>query len=248
MLTVQRGISKPSGLLRRRGREAEGGGLLNRYTVKSRIEGSNPSVSASHMYGALRRPIPKPEPRFTRRGDAIANRVTMMDMPPPPVPPTDQDVERVFIESERNRFAGRALSLLVVLNGSAALVLLTLLAQAPPGTVDSQLAAAMMCFGGGAIAALLSSFLAYINRTVRMESPQRARARRVLRLLAIIVVLGSGSAFLIGMNMVGNTSAEKSSSHPKGPRQKKPVASPTERVQLLHGAETTVGRKIANDA
>ena len=32
---------------RRRGREAEGGGLLNRYTVKSRIEGSNPSVSAS---------------------------------------------------------------------------------------------------------------------------------------------------------------------------------------------------------
>ena len=33
----------PSG---RRGREAEGGGLLNRYTVKSRIEGSNPSVSA----------------------------------------------------------------------------------------------------------------------------------------------------------------------------------------------------------
>jgi cytochrome subunit of sulfide dehydrogenase len=33
--------------LRRRGREAEGGGLLNRYTAKSRIEGSNPSVSAN---------------------------------------------------------------------------------------------------------------------------------------------------------------------------------------------------------
>ena len=31
----------------RDGRVAEGGGLLNRYTVKSRIEGSNPSVSAS---------------------------------------------------------------------------------------------------------------------------------------------------------------------------------------------------------
>ena len=29
------------------GREAEGGGLLNRYRVKSSIEGSNPSVSAS---------------------------------------------------------------------------------------------------------------------------------------------------------------------------------------------------------
>ena len=34
---------------RRRGREAEGGGLLNRYTVKSRIEGSNPSVSATSL-------------------------------------------------------------------------------------------------------------------------------------------------------------------------------------------------------
>src|SRR5262249_32604730 len=31
---------------RRRGRVAEGGGLLNRYTAQSRIEGSNPSVSA----------------------------------------------------------------------------------------------------------------------------------------------------------------------------------------------------------
>jgi hypothetical protein len=43
-----RGGEELIGLLRRRrGREAEGGGLLNRYTVKSRIEGSNPSVSAN---------------------------------------------------------------------------------------------------------------------------------------------------------------------------------------------------------
>jgi hypothetical protein len=39
---------------RRRGREAEGGGLLNRYTVKSRIEGSNPSVSASTYWWSRR--------------------------------------------------------------------------------------------------------------------------------------------------------------------------------------------------
>ena len=32
--------------IRRRGRVAEGGGLLNRYTLQRRIEGSNPSVSA----------------------------------------------------------------------------------------------------------------------------------------------------------------------------------------------------------
>lgn len=34
--------------VRRRGRVAEGGGLLNRYTSKRRIEGSNPSVSANN--------------------------------------------------------------------------------------------------------------------------------------------------------------------------------------------------------
>src|SRR5262245_21279877 len=36
------GISAP----RRRGRVGEGGGLLNRYTLQRRIEGSNPYVSA----------------------------------------------------------------------------------------------------------------------------------------------------------------------------------------------------------
>ena len=36
---------------RRRGRVAEGGGLLNRYTLQRRIEGSNPSVSASAFAG-----------------------------------------------------------------------------------------------------------------------------------------------------------------------------------------------------
>ncbi len=33
--------------MRRGGRVVEGGGLLNRYTVTSRIEGSNPSPSAT---------------------------------------------------------------------------------------------------------------------------------------------------------------------------------------------------------
>ena len=32
---------------------AEGGGLLNRYTLSRRIEGSNPSVSAKHFANAL---------------------------------------------------------------------------------------------------------------------------------------------------------------------------------------------------
>jgi hypothetical protein len=40
-------------LLRRRGRVAEGGGLLNRYTFKRRIEGSNPSVSANNIIKSI---------------------------------------------------------------------------------------------------------------------------------------------------------------------------------------------------
>src|SRR5262249_3733608 len=47
-LTLQCGSYTPFSL-RRRGRVAEGGGLLNRYTLQRRIEGSNPSVSASTL-------------------------------------------------------------------------------------------------------------------------------------------------------------------------------------------------------
>ncbi len=36
--------------MRRHGREAEGDGLLNRYTGYTCIEGSNPSVSANFQY------------------------------------------------------------------------------------------------------------------------------------------------------------------------------------------------------
>jgi len=142
--------------------------------------------------------------------------------------PSDPQLERAFIERERNRFAGRALSLLVLLNGFAALVLLMILAQAPESTVNPKIADAMMFFSGGAVAALLSSFLAYVNRTVRMESPSRANFRRILRALAIASVLGSGAAFLTGMNMVGAASAEKSSSHPKGQRQERSPAALSE--------------------
>jgi hypothetical protein len=58
---------------------AEGGGLLNRYTVKSRIEGSNPSVSAillraTHFAGNAMRA--KKELKFRirmRRGPALGS-------------------------------------------------------------------------------------------------------------------------------------------------------------------------------
>jgi len=151
----------------------------------------------------------------------------------------DPRVDPVFVERERNRFAARALAFLILLNGAAALVLLSILARAPESSVEPKFAAAMLFFSGGAVAALLSSFLAYINRTVTMEAPERANLRRGLQLLAIIVVIGSAAAFMTGMNMVASAASEKSSSHPKGSReQRAPASKPSEKVDLFLDAGT----------
>jgi hypothetical protein len=129
-------------------------------------------------------------------------------------------LDRAFIEQERNRFASRALSFLVLLNGAGALILLMVMAQAPAATVHGKVAAAMLFFSVGAIAALLSAFLAYINRTIKLEQPgRRENLRAALRGFAIAAVIGSGAAFLTGMNMVATAQVEKSSWHSKGPRE-----------------------------
>jgi hypothetical protein len=165
----------------------------------------------------------------------------MGSMPPDQIRQSDPRFDPIFVERERNRFAGRALSFLVLLNGAGSLVLLAILAKAPESTVDPKFAAAMMFFSGGAIAALLSSFLAYINRTVNMEAPERASLRRILLFFALASVIGSGAAFLTGMNMVGAAASERSSSHPKGAKEKAPakgddpMVSPSERVVLDRG-------------
>lgn len=131
-------------------------------------------------------------------------------------------LDRAFIEHERNRFASRALSVLVLLNGAGALILLMVIAQAPAATVHGKVAAAMLFFSVGAIFALLSAFLAYINRTIRLEQPERREnLRAALRGFAIAAVIGSGAAFLTGMNMVATAKVEKSSSHSKGSREEK---------------------------
>jgi hypothetical protein len=156
---------------------------------------------------------------------------------------TDPRLDPLFIERERNRFGARALAFLVVLNGAAALILLSILAKAPEATVDTKYAAAMLFFSGGAIAALLSSFLAYVNRTVAMEAPERANLRASLQGLAIAVVIGSGAAFLTGMNMVAGAASEKSSSHPKGSKEPRtPASRPSERVDFKEAA------RIADDS
>ena len=149
------------------------------------------------------------------------------------VPPTNYQIDpmdRPFIESERNRLASRALASLVLLNGAAALVLLIVCAQAKDSTVLSKVPAAMLFFSAGALAGLLSAFLAYINRTLKMEAPERAPLRSVLRILALLAVIGSGAAFMTGMNMVASASTEKSSSHPKNSRERVTPTGPKERV------------------
>ena len=146
---------------------------------------------------------------------------------------TDPRLDPVFLERERNRFAARSLAFLVVLNGVGAFILLSILARAPENSVDPKYAAAMLFFSGGAIAALLSSFIAYVNRTLAMEAPQRANLRAALQGLSIAIVIGSGAAFVTGMNMVANAAAERSSSHPKGSKEERaPVVKPSERVEL----------------
>jgi hypothetical protein len=154
----------------------------------------------------------------------------------------DSRLYPIVVERERNRFAGRALAFLVVLNGAGALILLSILAQAPESSVDTKYGAAMLFFSGGAIAALLSSFIAYVNRSVTMNAPERANLRAALQGLAIAIVIGSGAAFFTAMNMVATAASERSSSHPKGAKeqpkgtkeQTDPLEKPSERVRLPH--------------
>jgi hypothetical protein len=161
-------------------------------------------------------------------------------MPPNIAKRIHSRLDPVFVERERNRFAARALAFLVALNGAGALILLSILARAPESSVEPKFAAAMLFFSGGAIAALFSSFLAYIDRTVTMEAPERANLRRALQLIAIVVVIGSAASFLTAINMVGSAASEKSSSHPKGPReQRAPVNRPSEKVELPKSADAS---------
>jgi len=56
-----------------------------------------------------------------------------------------------------------------------------------------------------------------------MQHSSREKLRGALSGLAIAVVIGSGTAFVMGMNMVARVAVEKTSSHPKGPREDNPA-------------------------
>jgi hypothetical protein len=132
--------------------------------------------------------------------------------------------DRIFIEGHQDRIAGRGLSYMILLNGVAAIVMVGAFVYGFQTSAEPKLAAAMLVFGVGAIGALLSSFIAYLNRIVRTEMPDRPSLPGALRLVAIAAVIVSGIAFLSGLSMVGSTSTAKSSSQPKTRLQDKSLS------------------------
>jgi hypothetical protein len=146
-------------------------------------------------------------------------------------PQERQEIERqsgdrsfMFMDGHQDRIAGRGLGYLILLNGVAAIVMVGAFVYGFQISAEPKLAAAMLVFGVGAVAALLSSFIAYLNRIVRAEMPDKPKLPRALRLVAIAAVIVSGAAFLSGLSMVGTTSTAKSSSQPKTRLQDKALA------------------------
>jgi len=138
----------------------------------------------------------RPEPR------------TLVGQPSPQRP--NEHLPDAFLDRERDRYASRALAYVILLNGAAALILVTALAFAPQSASDPRrLTWAMLVFGSGALAGLLSSLLAYIGRTAMASS--YLIVQDVLRVSAIIAAVGSGAAFLTGLNIMALMVPEASS-------------------------------------
>ena len=91
--------------------------------------------------------------------------------------------ERIFIDGHQDGIAGRGLSYLILLNGFAAIVMVGAFVYGFQTSAEPKLAAAMLVFGIGAVAGLVSSFIAYLNRIVRAEMPERPKLPSALRLL-----------------------------------------------------------------
>ena len=119
----------------------------------------------------------------------------------------------------RNALEGQATNYAAnTLLDAAALILVTALAFAPQSASDPRrLTWAMLVFGSGALAGLLSSLLAYIGRTAMVSS--NLIVQDVLRVGAIIAAVGSGAAFLTGLNIMALMAPEASSTRPKSKPQ-----------------------------
>ena len=124
---------------------------------------------------------------------------------------------------ERDRYASHALAYVILLNGVAALILVTALAFAPQSATDPRrLTWAMLVFGCGALAGLLSSLFAYIGR-IEMASSHLV-VQDLLRVGAIIAAVGAGAAFLTALNIMALMVPETSTTRPKSKPQEQTPA------------------------
>ena len=97
---------------------------------------------------------------------------------------------------------------LFILNGIAGLLLLGNFVRLSPQIENApKVAAAMVVFGAGVVAALASMFFAYLQRTLLIEAPERAPSRPLGRWLAMLTAVASAAYFLIGLSMVGTAVA-----------------------------------------
>ena len=141
----------------------------------------------------------------------------------PPPQRSSEHLPDAFPVRERDRYASRALAYVILLNGFAALILVTALAFAPQSASDPRrLTWAMLVFGSGALAGLLSSLFAYISRTEMASS--HLVMQDLLRVGAIIAAVGSGAAFLTALNIMALMVPETSTTRPKSKPQEQTPA------------------------
>jgi hypothetical protein len=113
-------------------------------------------------------------------------------------------IDPLALERQRARYANRGITFLALLNGVAALILLASLTQLSTQVEDaSKVVGAMLVFGSGALAALGSSFFAYLRRMARMQAPDRIPVKSGLWWLSLLGIIAGATCFLIGLNMAG---------------------------------------------
>jgi hypothetical protein len=111
-------------------------------------------------------------------------------------------VDPLFIERQRNRYAGRAVAYIVWLNGLAAIALLVGLAHRGSSADSAQgFADAMMVFGVGAAAGLASALFGYLRRTASIELPGSAIERRIFAWLGVAAAIIGAGCFVGALNM-----------------------------------------------
>lgn len=113
-------------------------------------------------------------------------------------------IDALALERQRARYANRGITFLALLNGVAALILLASLTQLSTQVEDaSKVVGAMLVFGSGALAALVSTFFAYIRHMPRMQAPDRIPVKSGLWWLSLLGVTAGATCFLVGLNMAG---------------------------------------------